>query len=225
MNSDATNWMALVPLLVLAGVGYVIGATPFGFLVAKLKGIDIREVGSKNIGATNVWRTLGAAYGLPVFILDTVKGWLPTWGAMVLVADQDTSPALLTGVGMCAGIGAVLGHNFTFWLKGRGGKGVATSAGVLLGLAPVAVGIALVVWVVLFFGFRYSSLASLGAALAVPISMAVMMSGSGSWNWVLLGFGILLCVMTLVRHRSNVARLLAGTELKVGANKHQEETK
>lgn len=222
MNSEY-HWMG--PTFIMLGcafVGYVVGATPFGYLIAKLRGIDIREVGSKNIGATNVWRQLGPAYGLPVFILDTLKGWLPTWGTMAFLGGDDMSSALLTCCGMFAGVGAVLGHNFTFWLKGRGGKGVATSAGVLLGLAPASVGIAALVWAVLFFGFRYSSLASLGAALAVPLSMAGLMARAGAWNWVLLGFGVLLCVMTFVRHKANIVRLLSGTELKVGAKKKEE---
>ncbi len=215
MNGDF-NWGAVLSaMLALAAAGYVIGATPFGYLIARLKGIDIREVGSKNIGATNVWRNLGAAYGLPVFILDALKGWLPAWGAVTLLTD----PEVATVGGMIAGMAAVLGHNFTFWLNGRGGKGVATSAGVLLGLAPLSVGIAALVWAVLFFGFRYSSLASLGAALAVPVSMAVLMAKAGVWNFALLGFGIVLCVLTFLRHKANISRLLAGTELKVGAKK------
>lgn len=223
MNSNLT-WMApIATMLAMAMMGYVIGATPFGFLIAKLKGIDIREVGSKNIGATNVWRNLGPAYGLPVFILDALKGWLPAWGAVTMLSDGPETQTLATVGGMIAGMAAVLGHNFTFWLKGRGGKGVATSAGVLLGLAPAAVGIAALVWAVLFFDCRYSSLASLGAALAVPVSMAGFMAASGSWNPVLLAFGVVLCVLTFVRHKANIARLLAGTELKVGAKKKEEQ--
>jgi len=219
MNGEI-NWVAVLgTMLALAAAGYVIGATPFGYLIAKLKGIDIREVGSKNIGATNVWRNLGATYGLPVFILDTFKGWLPAWGAVTLLTDPEVAPAVATVGGMIAGMGAVLGHNFTFWLKGRGGKGVATSAGVLLGLAPLSVGIAALVWAALFYGCRYSSLASLGAALAVPVSMTVLMANAGVWNFALLSFGVVLCVLTFVRHKANIARLLAGTELKVGAKK------
>lgn len=213
------NWV--LAFVIVAAAGYVVGATPFGYLVAKLKGIDIREVGSKNIGATNVWRTLGPAYGLPVFILDALKGWLPAWGAMSWMLGDGAGTTVATLGGMVAGMAAVLGHNFTFWLKGRGGKGVATSAGVLLGLAPLAVGIAAIVWALLFFTCRYSSLASLGAALAVPLSMAALMARAGAWNPALLGFGIVLCLLTFVRHKANIARLLAGTELKVGAKKKE----
>ncbi len=208
-----------VGFLVSAIAGYIIGATPFGYFAGRLRGIDIRNEGSKNIGATNVWRVMGAAYGLPVFILDTLKGWLPAWAAHAWFHQQGWGTSLETAGGMAGGICAVLGHNFTFWLKGRGGKGVATSAGVLLGLAPLVVAVAAAVWAALFFGFRYSSLASLGAAVAVPLTMAAMMNLSGAWDGLLLGLGTLLCIMTVVRHRANIGRLLAGKELKVGAKK------
>jgi glycerol-3-phosphate acyltransferase PlsY len=209
-------------LLTAALGGYALGATPFGFLIAKLKGVDIRTVGSKNIGATNVWRQLGAAYGLPVFILDALKGWFPAWAAMSWFPGQGSSELIASLGGILAGMGAVLGHNFTFWLKGRGGKGVATSAGALIGLAPLAVGAATVVWALLFFIVRYSSLASIGAAVTVPTAMAVMMQRSGNWNGLLLGFGTLLCVLTIWRHKANIGRLMAGTELKVGQKKKEE---
>ncbi|MBL9116524.1 MAG: glycerol-3-phosphate 1-O-acyltransferase PlsY [Verrucomicrobiaceae bacterium] len=203
-------------LILGAAGGYVVGATPFGYLAGKLKGIDIREHGSKNIGATNVWRVMGRGFGLPVFLLDALKGWLPTWLALVWWTGQQASIELTTLGAMLTGFASVLGHNYTFWLSGRGGKGVATSAGVLLALAPLVIGIALVTWATLFFVTRYSSVASMGAAVAVPITMAVQMASSGAWNVILLGFGIVLCVLTIYRHKANIGRLMAGTELKVG---------
>lgn len=214
------NWVLI--LIIAALGGYVLGATPFGYLAGKLKDIDIRNEGSKNIGATNVWRVMGARFGLPVFVLDALKGWLPAWAALTYCRDHGAGETIATLGGMLAGMGAVLGHNFTFWLKGRGGKGVATSAGALLGLTPVVIGVAALVWAFMFFVVRYSSLASLSAALAVPVTMAVTMAKAGVWNPLLLGFGIVLCVLTFVRHKANIGRLLAGTELKVGQKKKED---
>jgi glycerol-3-phosphate acyltransferase PlsY len=214
------NFALALGMVALAG--YALGATPFGYLAGRLRGLDIREHGSKNIGATNVWRVMGPRFGLPVFLLDALKGWLPTWWAVAWFASQGHGPFLTTLAGMLAGMGAVLGHNFTFWLKGRGGKGVATSAGALLGLAPVVIAVALGVWVLLYFTSRYVSLASLGAALAVPLTMVAQMASSGHWNGLLLAFGVALCVLSFVRHKANIARLLAGTELKVGQRKQED---
>jgi acyl phosphate:glycerol-3-phosphate acyltransferase len=197
--------------------GYVVGATPFGYLAGRMKNIDIREHGSKNIGATNVWRVMGRAWGLPVFFLDALKGWLPVWLALQWWAGQGAGIDLSTLGGITTGLAAVLGHNYTFWLSGKGGKGVATSAGVLLGLAPLVIAVGLVAWVVLFYTTRYSSLASMGAAVAVPVTMAAQMASQGGWNVLLLGLGVLLCVLTIYRHKANIGRLMAGTELKVGS--------
>ncbi len=210
------TWLLPSTLLTLAG--YVCGATPFGYIAAKtLRGIDIREHGSRNIGATNVIRVCGKAIGVPVFILDVFKGWLPAWYAQHWLGEQGAGATTITLVGILAGVAAVLGHNFTFWLKGQGGKGIATSSGALLGTAPAAVAVALVVWLVLLKTTRYVSVASMGAGVAVPVAMAVLMARSGEWNGLLLGFGVVLATLAIVRHKANIQRLLAGTENRVGA--------
>lgn len=199
--------------LILILIAYVCGSLPFGYWAGKLKGIDIREHGSKNIGATNVVRVMGKKVGIPVFILDMLKGMLPTllatsWMEHRLGADANTA----TLVGVCCAAASVIGHMFTFWLGFKGGKGVATSAGGLLGLAPLSLCIGFVVWLVVFYLSRYVALASILASVSLPIAMAVIMTLQHKWNYVLLGFGIVMGVLVVVRHRANIQRLLAGTE-------------
>ena len=210
-----------LPFLLSALAGYVSGATPFGYFAGRLKGIDIREHGSKNIGATNVVRVCGKGIGIPVFILDVLKGWLPAWLVLKWFASHDASVELSTIASIVTGIAAVLGHNYTFWLKGRGGKGIATSTGALLAVAPVAVGVGLVVWYLTLKLTQYVSVASMVAALAIPITMSVMMLRDDSWNFILLGFGVVLCVLAIVRHKTNIERLMAGTENRVGQKKKE----
>lgn len=209
----------LLPFLLAALAGYVSGATPFGYFGGRLKGIDIREHGSGNIGATNVIRVCGKGIGIPVFILDVLKGWLPAWLAGNWFISHGASAELTTIAAIVAGVAAVLGHNFTFWLKGRGGKGIATSTGALLAVAPPSVAVALVVWLITLKATRYVSVASMAAGLAVPLSMVFFMARSGAWNWILLGFGMVLATLAIVRHKANIQRLLAGTENKVGQKK------
>lgn len=210
-----------LPFLLAALAGYISGATPFGYFGGRLKGIDIREHGSGNIGATNVIRVCGKGIGIPVFILDVLKGWLPAWLAGLWFQSRGASLELTTSAAIVAGIAAVMGHNFTFWLKGRGGKGIATSTGALLAVAPLAVGVALVVWYATLKLSRYVSLASMVAGLAVPVTLAVMMARSGVWNGILLVFGLALAVLAIVRHKANIQRILAGTENKVGQKKSE----
>jgi glycerol-3-phosphate acyltransferase PlsY len=182
-----------------------------------MKGIDIREHGSKNIGSTNVVRVLGKGIGYPVFALDVIKGVLPVLLARIYANDvqpEGLVPALTS-------IATILGHNYTFWLGFKGGKGIATSAGALLGTAPVAAGIGLLTFAICLKICRYVSLSSLIAGAVIPIAMAVMMARSGQWNFILLGFGVALCVLAIVRHKANIQRLIAGTEPKVGQKKPQ----
>ena len=186
---------------------YLFGATPFGYLAGKMRGIDIRDHGSGNIGATNVLRVLGKPVGITVLVLDLLKGLMPVLVTKWLAAGNDTGSEA-TIVAMLAALGTILGHNFTFWLKFRGGKGIATSAGALLALLPVAMGCGLVVWLVLFFATRYVSVASMGAALAIPTVTAI----TDLENRPLLVFSILIAILAIARHRANIQRLLAGTE-------------
>ncbi len=201
-------WFHLAGWLALA---YLVGAIPFGLLIARLKGVDIRSVGSKNIGATNVFRCVGKGWGVLTFLLDAAKGLAP---ALVFPLLQGQSglpvPQGVEGsFGLLCGIAAILGHNFPVYLKFKGGKGVATSAGVLLGVAPAAVGLGLLGWVVLFVVTRYVSVASIGAAVLVPLA--------GWWLYARAGIFLpvsltLLGVLIVARHAKNIQRLLAGTE-------------
>ena len=185
--------------LVVLG-GYLLGSMPFGYWLVRLaKGEDVRRVGSGNIGATNVWRTYGRAYGLPIVLLDVAKGFVP---ALVgtLVAGE------LTGV--LAGGAAMLGHWRPLFLRfQRGGKSVATAGGTFFGVAPVLGLIGLAIWVVVFLLTRYASLASMAAAVALPfVGLAL------GEPWPVLVFSALAAVAVLVLHRANIARLRAGTE-------------
>lgn len=208
-----------VALLISAAGGYLSGSLPFGYWAGKLKGIDIRQHGSGNIGATNVIRVLGKGVGIPVFILDALKGWLPAWFAGYTLAQQGAGLEIVSAGAVIAGLAAVLGHMFTFWLGFKGGKGVATTAGVLLGIAPLAMLGGLAVWLLFFFTTRYVSLASMMAGVGVVATMAVVMVRHGQWDFVMLGFGVLIMVLVIVRHRSNISRILAGTESKAGRKK------
>jgi acyl phosphate:glycerol-3-phosphate acyltransferase len=189
----------LTSALVVLG-GYLLGSMPFGYWLVRLaKGEDIRRVGSGNIGATNVWRTYGRAYGLPIVLLDVAKGFVP---ALVgtLVAGE------LTGV--LAGGAAMLGHWRPLFLRfQRGGKSVATAGGTFFGVAPLLGLIGLAIWIVVFLLTRYASLASMAAAAALPfVGLAL------GEPWPVLVFASLAAVAVLVLHRANIARLRAGTE-------------
>jgi len=188
---------------------YVIGATPFGYLAGKLRGVDIRQHGSGNIGATNVFRVLGRKVGIPVFIFDIVKGWLPVMVARWMVEARDIPSDWPT---IAAGVGAVLGHNFTFWLGFRGGKGIATSAGILLALLPIPLAAAMTTWLLLFFTTRYVAIGSIGAAIMVPLATIILYVWRGDPGPPLVGFSLLLGLLAIWRHRSNIRRLLNGTE-------------
>ena len=205
--------MTFVPAaLVLILIAYVCGSLPFGYWAGKLKGIDIRKHGSGNIGATNVIRVMGKKIGVPVFILDMLKGLAPTMVAEWWMRRSGAGDNVATLVAVLCGAASVLGHMFTFWLGFKGGKGVATSAGVLLGLAWMSLLVGFVVWLIVYYSSRYVALASIAASMAIPVAMAVIMTWQHRWNFVLLGLGLVMGVLVVVRHRSNIARLLSGTE-------------
>ena len=185
---------------------YLLGAVPFGLLIAKSRGVDIRQVGSKNIGATNVLRSVGKPWGILTFACDALKGYLPAAWFPALAGSA------AGWLGMACALAAILGHNFPVYLRFMGGKGVATSAGALLGLAPAAMGIGLVVWAALLFAFRYVSLASIVAAVVVPAAGWWLYRGSP----LLPGFLTALGALVIVRHRANIQRLRAGTENRFG---------
>ena len=199
--------------------GYFSGSVPFGYLAGRLKGIDIRQHGSGNIGATNVVRVLGKGIGVPVFILDMLKGWLPIWLAAGWIAQTGAAPEMISIGKVLTGLAAVIGHMFTFWLGFKGGKGIATTGGVLLGISlPGMIG-GWTGFLTFLFAFRYVSLGSLAAAVGVPTGMAIYMWRAGRWDLVELGFGIIVMILAFVRHRANIQRLLAGTESKAFTKK------
>lgn len=194
-------------LLILAS--YLLGAVPFGLLVARAKGVDIRNVGSKNIGATNVLRSVGKPWGILTFALDALKGFAPAFLFPMLgkVCCPDFQP--LENLGLWCGIAAILGHNFPVYLGFKGGKGVATSAGVLIGVAPLAALIGLATWAVFFFTTRYVSLASIAAVAATCAAGWVLHVKHGLVVPIVL---TLLAALIIWRHRANIQRLIAGTE-------------
>lgn len=183
-------------------LSYLMGSLPTGYLVGKLRGIDIRAAGSGNIGATNVFRTLGRTAGIIVLIIDAFKGFA---ACRILPGLVESAPS--ENLRMVAGIAAILGHNYTCWLRFRGGKGIATSAGVLLGWMPLSLGVVLGVWLLVFALSRYVSLASIMAAFVLPFA-AWLTGASGRMILVAAVIGAL----AIYRHRSNIRRLLEGTE-------------
>lgn len=184
---------------------YLTGSVPFGFLIGKMRGIDVRTVGSKNIGATNVFRTVGKKWGLLAFLCDFLKGLLPTLAAKHLAGGADWLPV---AVGLCC----VVGHTLTVFMKFKGGKGVATAFGMLVALMPALVGIAFLVFAVLFASSNYISLGSCGAAAFLAVTV---------WFWppsAILAEKIIITligVFVIVKHRSNISRLLKGEENKI----------
>lgn len=201
---------------------YLVGSLPFGFLVAKAKGKDIRQHGSGNIGATNVFRIIGKPFGIMVFILDFLKGLLPvlfSGGLYSIVAGEYPEGKLVEIIGALA---AIAGHNYTCWLRFKGGKGIATSAGALVGLLPVATPIVIIIWVLVLALTRYVSVASISAAVALPVIVILRGVWGGNTDYLLVGFACLVAVMAVWRHRSNIERLKAGTESKIG-NKSKKE--
>jgi acyl phosphate:glycerol-3-phosphate acyltransferase len=199
-----TNTPPMLSLLVLAA--YLLGAIPNGLLIARLKGIDLQQVGSGNIGATNVFRCVGKGWGIAAFILDALKGFVPAFAFPLLVAN---APAWL---GLACGAAAVAGHNWPVWLQFKGGKGVSTSAGMLLGIAPAAVGIGFVVFALAVALTRWVSLGSILAAIAVPAAHFAL---NGTDNPLLAGALVVMGLLVIVKHRANIRRLLAGTEPRI----------
>jgi acyl phosphate:glycerol-3-phosphate acyltransferase len=199
-------------LIIAAAVGYLLGSCPTGLLICNALGVDIRKQGSGNIGATNVLRVVGKKWGYTVFALDALKGLLAVLIAFAVsrwITPEARRPELIAIV---AGIACVLGHTFPVWLRFHGGKGVATSAGVLLGLMPIAVLSVFVIWLLLFQISRYVSVASIGAAAALPVFVAIYLHLRILKGPVLLPFSILIATVVVWRHRSNVRRLFQGEE-------------
>lgn len=202
-------------LLVLAS--YVLGATPTSYLVGRLfYSVDLRQVGSGNLGATNTFRALGWRAAAPVMVVDVAKGWVPA-ALFPAFLMEGTGPMGVWWPFIFGGI-AVLGHAFSFWVGFRGGKGVATSTGVFLALAPGAVGIGLLVWLGVLAATRIVSAASLAAAGLLPVAVALLEPGRPA----LLGFTVGVAAFVVWAHRANVQRLLKGEEARISGPRSKE---
>ena len=211
-------------ILLAAGplAAYVIGSTPFGVLIARTRGVDLRKCGSGSVGATNVGRILGRPMGFLCFFLDVVKGLLPVLaaGALLKLDSASQSPSSLEqAIVLGVGCGAILGHVFSIYLGFRGGKGVATSLGVVLGVFPYFTwpGLAaLGVWIVVTLVSRYVSLGSICAAVGFVVFFVLFNHARLAAVWPLGTFAAVMAALIILRHRTNIARLLAGTENRIG---------
>ena len=199
---------------------YLLGSVPFAFLIARAHGKDLRTIGSGNIGATNLARAVGRPWGYFCFTLDVLKGLTPV--AVVRVIGGVPDGPLLLALWLLVGIAAILGHVFPVYLRFKGGKGVATSFGVALGLWPYftfCALVALAVWIAVVLIWHYVSLASISAAVAFPIALVLGICAVGAWHsaslWPLIVAAIVIPILVIVRHRENIRRLAAGTESKV----------
>ena len=193
-------------------VGYLFGSFPAGYFAGRLAGVDVRTVGSGNIGATNVLRVLGKKWGYPVFIMDALKGFAAVRSAYLLADYWPATKLFADYFAIVAALMSVAGHMFPVWLGFKGGKGVATSAGALIGLMPLAVPVVFLVWVIVFETTRYVSVASIVASIALPVIAGLLAHWNFVHTWALIYFSILIMLLVLWRHRSNFARLLNGTE-------------
>jgi acyl phosphate:glycerol-3-phosphate acyltransferase len=202
-----------VPIVgyVLTGfLAYLLGSIPTGFLVGKARGVDIRTIGSGNIGATNVFRSLGKPAGVFVMLADVLKGWLAVEVLAKLIArwcHSEASGLSVEWFSIVAGLAAILGHNFTCWLGFKGGKGIATSAGVLLALVPWSLLIILGVWLLVLGLTRFVSLASIAASFTLPF--AAWITGESS---TLIFITAAMALLAIYKHKANIQRLLQGKE-------------
>lgn len=199
------HWLALV-------LAYLLGSIPFGFLIVKASaGDDIRKRGSGNIGAANVARNAGLMAGALTLLLDAGKGYLAVWIASRWPASSNNARWM-----MAAAVVAVIGHMFPVWLRFKGGKGVATGLGVFLPICREAVAAAVILWILVVAFWRYSSLASMAAAAALPVFVYLLYAPRHAPPaYITLGT-ILISVLVLAKHRPNMQRLVAGTENRVG---------
>ncbi|EEF57666.1 glycerol-3-phosphate 1-O-acyltransferase PlsY [Pedosphaera parvula] len=209
----------ILTYIITALVAYLLGSIPTGYLVGRAKGLDLRTMGSGNIGATNAFRILGKGPGIFVLLVDGLKGWVSVAWAGILVyrlmqggarPDAQTSEYLRIIGGVCA----ILGHNYTCWLKFKGGKGIATSAGVLAGLIPIAFLAGLITWIVVCVLTKYVSVASITAAAVLPFATMF-----GGYSRLMIGIATFMAALAIYKHKGNIERLRKGTENKFGAKK------
>jgi len=225
-----------MPIWIPPIIAFLLGSIPFGLLIAKSQGINIREHGSGNIGATNVLRVVGKKYGITCFVLDFFKGTIPALLGISLIQYVGQSQAMTIGalsnfatvlpssdsttaqtMQLVTGLCAILGHNYSPWVNFKGGKGIATSAGVFSAFMPAAIPLLIILWCLLFFTTRYVSVASIAVSIALPLTV---ISGSwfhgkiadDSWNKPLFFFSVFIGAMAVWKHRSNIVKLMNGTE-------------
>lgn len=225
-------------------LAFLLGSIPFGLIIAKAKGIDIRNHGSGNIGATNVFRIVGKKYGLSCLFLDALKGFIPSIIGISLIRFVGMkNPMMISALDpfsaefpmlkaqifqVFTGLCSVLGHNYSPWVGFKGGKGIATSAGVLIAMMPAAVVILIFVFIAVLFVTRYVAVASMSSAAALPL---LTLWGSwfhgkiqnGTWNKPLFFFSLLIAILAIWKHRPNIRRLREGTESRFvwGGNKKE----
>ena len=218
---DAMDNPFIYILLPLAG--YLAGSIPFGMIIGRLNGVDLRTVGSGNTGATNVTRVLGKAWGYSCFLLDVAKGFGPVFATGLMVHGMRQVPTLpQQALWLAVGVGCILGHVFSFWLKFRGGKGVATALGVVLGIYPYFTFVGLVafaLWILVTLASRYVSVGSIVAAVGFLVLFAAFYFRRLAELWPLGAFAAAMMALIIVRHRGNIQRLRAGTENKIGRKK------
>jgi acyl phosphate:glycerol-3-phosphate acyltransferase len=199
----------------VAIAAYFLGSIPTGYLAGKARGIDVRSSGSGNIGATNVFRTVGKRAGILVLTIDFLKGYLaatavPKLGIAAFLPGA--SPQFHELLSIIAGVAAVLGHNYTCWLHFKGGKGIATSAGVVLAWVPAALLVVAALWLIVLAVTRFVSLASISAALLLPVAVWVTRSSPRMFQ-----IAVVLSVLAIYKHRANIQRLCKGTEHRLGS--------
>lgn len=244
--------MGILPFT-LPLVGFLLGSIPFGLFIAKAKGVDIRSQGSGNIGATNVLRVIGKKEGIFCLLLDILKGAIPVLLAVNILGIAGKDPltqfnfmeglrtvfledkrTFIQTIHVITGFCAIIGHNYSPWIGFKGGKGIATSAGVILALMPVGFLIVMVIWVLITFTTRYVAVGSVGAAIALPLVTfwganhhmvnkadpeSLSLWEAGTYNKPLFIFTIVAGVLAVWKHRSNMQRLLKGTENRFGKKK------
>ena len=209
--------MIFVLIIVFA---YLLGSVPFGFMVAKAHGKDLREIGSGNIGATNTGRVLGKKWGVICLVLDSLKGLVPMLITKTQIGENPSVGQLW--LWLAVGCAAIIGHVFPVYLKFKGGKGVATSLGMVLGLFPyytLAGVIAFGIWLAVLLTWRYVSLASITAAIAFPVVLVVLILVAETWYfsnlWPLIVVAFAMSILVIVRHVENIKRILEGSEGKI----------
>lgn len=200
-----------LPLVTFSLIAYLIGSIPTGYIFSwLLKGVDIRKQGSGNVGATNVFRIVGKVPGIIVLILDILKGLIIVT-LLASLLSKTPLPVNYNLFKIILGLAVITGHNWTIFLKFKGGKGVATSAGVLIGLEPLVMAICFLIWAIVFVITHYVSLSSIAAALFLPIFTFFFYRSSAE----LIIFSLIICIIGIYRHQPNIKRLLNGTESKI----------